>query len=157
MATKQGTNAAKPIATIPQLMEQGTVNGRLHCIYDEYVFAGDLAVGDIIQMGALIPSGARVLECIVDSPDLDSASAGALTAGWQVSADAVEAANASGFQTTMDVHTAGKTQSLSTLLCSAAAGKFKKFAAAVQPSITISGETDATTGTIRMAIYFIFD
>lgn len=157
MSTKYGTNAAKAVASIPQLMSQAEVSGKIHVHYDEYVFAGDLAAGDVILMGAKLPAGARVLEVVLDSPDLDSGSTGALTSGWQASDDAVEAADADGFLTTVDVHTAGKAQSMSALLCSNVPGKFKKFNAAVQPAITISGETDATTGTIRQAIYYTFE
>lgn len=157
MAIKNGTNAAKLVTAIPSLVEQGEYSGKLKVHYDEYVFAGDLAVNDIINMGGLLPAGARIIDVILDSPDLDSASAGALTSGWAVSADGVEVANASGFLTTVDVHTAGKAQSMSGLLQSNVAGKFKKFAAAVQPQITISGETDATTGTIRQAILYVVE
>jgi hypothetical protein len=157
MATKFGTNRALQNSAIPSLMAQGEVAGRIHVQYDEYVFTGDLAVNDVIQMGSKLPAGARVLDVILDSPDLDSAAAGALTSGWLASDDAVEAASANGFLTTLDVHTAGKTQAMSALLASSVAGKYKRFASAVQPAITISGETDATTGTIRQAIYYIID
>lgn len=158
MATKYGTNATNIYNTsIPKLAEQGEQNGDLHVLYDEYVFAGDLAANDVIYMGGKLPAGARVIDVILDSPDLDAQSAGALTVGWLASDDAVVAVNASGFLTSVDVHTAGKAQSMSGLLQSNVAGKFKKFASAVQPTITISGETDATTGTIRMAILYTFN
>jgi hypothetical protein len=34
------------------------------------------------------------------------------------------------------------------------AGQFKKFTAPVQPVIAPSGDTDVTSGTIKLAIYF---
>jgi hypothetical protein len=157
MATKYGTNATKIAANPAQLAEQGEQRGRINVHYDEYVFTGDLAVNDVIYMGGKLPAGARVLDVVLDSPDLDTASAGALTSGWLVSDDAVVAADDDGFLTTVDVHTAGKAQSMSALLASNVPGKFKKFASAVQPAIKISGETDATTGTIRQAIYYVVD
>lgn len=157
MAIKKGTNATKIAALPSQLAEQGEAGGNIKVHYDEYVFAGDLAANDVIYMGGKLPAGARVLDVVLDSPDLDSGSSGALTSGWLASADAVEAADAAGFLTTVDVHTAGKAQSMSALLCSNVAGKFKKFSSAVQPAIKITGETDATTGTIRQAIYYVID
>jgi hypothetical protein len=164
MATKYGTNATKRLnQTILDLVEQSEYNGRLHVHYDEYVFAGDLAVNDIIKMGGMLPAGARVITSLVDSPDLDTASAGAITYGWADSPDVdsagttLVAAVANGFNTSMDVHTAGLAQTSDTLLASAAVGKFKKFAGKVQPQIKITGETDATTGTIRAAILYTFD
>jgi hypothetical protein len=157
MATKLGVNATKIAASIPQLAEQGEQKGRVKVLYDEYALTADLAVNDVIKMGGLLPAGARVMEVVCDSPDLDSASAGALTVGWAASADAVEAADDDGFLTTIDVHTAGKTLSMSSLLCSAAPGKFKKFASPVQVQVKVSGETDATSGTIRCAVFYIVD
>lgn len=146
------------MAAVPQsLIEQGEFSGGIRVHYDEYVFTADLAVNDIIKMGGKLPAGARVLDVVLDSPDLDSAAAGALTSGWLASDDAVVAADDDGFLTTVDVHTAGKAQSMSALLATAVPGKFKKFASSVQPAIKISGETDATTGTIRQAIYYIVD
>ena len=155
MATYRGSNATKINAG--GLAEVGEQTGKLHVIYDEYAFTADLAVNDIINMGGLIPAGARVMEVVCDSPDLDSASAGALTVGWAASADAVEAASAAGFLSSMNVNTSGKTLSMSTLLQTAVAGKFKKFASPVQCQVKISGETDATSGTIRVAIYYIYE
>lgn len=163
MATKKGTNATKIAATPSQLAENGEQRGRLNVHYDEYVFAGDLAANDVIYMGGKLPANARIIDVVLDSPDLDTGSTGALTSGWLASDEldssgvALQAADADGFLTTVDVHTAGKAQSMSGLLCTNVPGKFKRFSAAVQPTITISGETDATTGTIRQAIFYIVD
>lgn len=157
MATKYGTNATNLQSNPQKLVEQGELAGRLHVHYDEYVFSADLAANDVIYMGGKLPAGARVIDVVLDSPDLDTQSAGALTSGWLASDDGVVSADDDGFLTTVDVHTAGKAQSMNTLLCSNVPGKFKKFASAVQPAIKISGETDATSGTIRQAIYYIVD
>lgn len=164
MATKYGTNATKVLNTSPaKLVESAELTGKIHVHYDEYVFAGDLAANDVINMGGLLPANARVIDVVLDSPDLDTGSTGALISGWAASAQvdssnvAIEAADDNGFLTTVDVHTAGKAQSMNTLLQSNVPGKFKRFSAAVQPQITISGETDATTGTIRQAIFYIYE
>jgi len=157
MATKLGTNATKIAAVPAQLAEQGETRGRMLVHYDEFQFTADLAANDIIVMGGLLPAGARILDVVLDSSDLDTSSAGALISGWAASADAVEVADDNGFLTTVDVHTAGKAQSMSALLFSNCPGKFKRFASAVQPQIVISGETDSTTGIIKQAIYYVVD
>lgn len=157
MATKLGVNATKIANSPADLVEQGEQTGRMKVHYDQFTLTADLAANDVIKMGGLLPAGARVIGANMDSPDLDSASAGALQFGWAASADGVEAAVADGFITSMDVHTAGNTSSLSGLLQSAAAGKYKRFSSPVQPQVKISGETDATTGTIRCHIAYVID
>ena len=165
MATKYGTEATKYFnQTIKDLAEKSQLNGRIHVLYDEYIFTADLAVNDVMVMGGgYLPQGARVLDVICDSPDLDSAAAGALTVGWAASPDldssgtTLEAASSAGFLSSMDVNTAGKTLSMSTLLQTAVAGKYKKFAGRVQVQVKITGETNATTGTVRCAVYYLFD
>lgn len=158
MATKYGTNATKISNTpIPQLAQQGEMAGRLHVHYDEFVLSAAITSGDVIVMGGKLPANARIIEVLFDSPDLDSSTAAAVTYGWAASDDAVEAAQSAGFLSSMDVHTAGKAQAMSGLLCSNIPGKFKKFASAVQPQLAVTGTGDATSGTIRCAIYYIVD
>lgn len=157
MATKYGTNAQKRQNNIPQLIEQSEFNGRIHVHYDEYTLTAALSTNDLISMGGLLPAGARVIDVVLDSPDLDSSTTATLTSGWAASADGVETVSLAGFLTSVDVHTAGKAQSMNTLLQSAVAGKFKKFASPVQPQIKITAAGDATSGTIRQAIFYTFD
>lgn len=157
MATWLGTNATKVAASPAKLAEEGEQTGRLRVLYDEFALTADMGVNDIIKIGAPLPANARVMNALLDSPDLDSSSAGALTLGWAASADGVESADAAGFLTTQDVHTAGIAGQMSSLLCSNVAGKFKRFAASVQVQVKVTGETDATSGTIRVAIFYVVD
>lgn len=148
MATKYGLNATKRDVTVPAVKIDGKDNGNpLRFFYDEYTFTADLAVNDVINMFKL-PAGCRVVDMGIDSPDLDSQSAGALTVGW--AANGVDNADDDGFITTQDVHTAGKTSLMSALLRSNAPGKLKEFTVETQVQVKISGETDATSGTIRL-------
>jgi hypothetical protein len=150
MATKYGAYATNRDVSVPSVKNPGTDNsGKLAFFYDSYTFTADLAANDVINMFK-IPAGARVVDMGIDSPDLDSASAGALTVGWAISADGLVAADDDGFLTTQDVHTAGKTGLMSAALVSANPGKLKSFASEVQVQVKISGETDATSGTIRL-------
>lgn len=164
MAIKYGTNATLRLAyespnsssagTIPSLVEQGDYHSKLRCSYDEYTLTADLAANDIIYLMKL-PKGARVINLMIDSSDLDAQSAGALTVGWL--GNGVDSVSANGFMTSIDVHTAGKAQDLGALLFSNQAGKFKRFGAETQVTVTISGETDATTGVIKVAILYVLD
>lgn len=157
MATKNGTNAALVVLNPPSLIEQGEKTGRMRVHYDEFVLTAALATNDLINMGGLLPAGARVMDVIIDSPDIDSSTAATLTSGWAASADGVEAAQSAGFISSIDVHTAGKTQAMSALLQTVVPGKFKKFASPVQPQIKVTNGGDAVTGTIRQAIYYVVD
>lgn len=158
MATKFGVNANKRQQTIPQLAEQSEVTGRLHVHYDEYVTVGALAASDVILMGTLLPAGARVHSVLLDCPDLDSSTTATMSSGWQASADGVEAASAAGFLAAQDVHTSGVAVSMSASLVSVVPGKFKKFASAVQPILTIvAGPTTTVGATIRQTIHYTFD
>lgn len=157
MATKYGTNATLVLnQTIPQLVEAPDSRGVVHTIYDEYTLTAAFTTADVIKMGTKIPQGARVTEVILDTPDLDSGSNANLTVGWLASDDAVEAASAAGFINAHDAHTAAKTQSMSSIVQGSVAGKFKKFSAAVQPTITIATAGDVTSGTIRLMIQYTF-
>jgi hypothetical protein len=154
MAIKYGVQATKVLNTTPAARAEFS-HWPVKAIFDTFALSADLAANDVIYMGAKIPKGARVIYVSMDSGDLDAQSAGALTVGWLASDDAVEAVDADGFMDTIDVHTAGKAQSDSGLLASAQPGKYKQFSAEVQPTITVSGETDATTGTVSLLILYI--
>lgn len=160
MSIFKGTNAAKPLASIPSLMEQSEVNGRMHVQYDEFVITAVFAAADTILMGAPLPAGARVHAVLFDCPDIDSASNCTISSGWLASAEAtpLEAANATGFLAAQDVHSAAIAASMSSSTVASAPGKFKKFLSSVQPVLTVAaGPSTATSGTIRQAIHYTFD
>lgn len=156
MATFYGVNAKRHLDTVPsEKANNGEIGGRVRVIYDQFALSADLASTDVIEMGGLIPAGARVLDVVLAATDLD-ASGGTLDVGWKVSADGVEVADPDGFIANADVATAADVFKMSDNLAFGA-GQFKKFSSAVQPIVTVDGDTDATSGTIALAIYYILD
>ena len=155
MASKYGVNATKWRAAPMQVAEQGQQGGNLKECYDKYTLTADLASGDVIHMGK-IPKGARVIDVRLVSADLDAQSAGTLDIGWAASADGVEAVDADGFLADVDVNTAAIAISMFTSQ-STRPGFQKTFAAEVQATVTIDGETDATSGSIHLEVLYFID
>lgn len=155
MAVKYGVNATKRAnQAIPQLIPQGEEAGNMKIAYDEYTLSADLVGGtDTIRMMKL-PKGARVLDVILKFDDLDG-SGGTLDLGWEAGEEAVESASPAGFLSNVDVTSAG----LVTMQDDqpSVAGLFKKFEEEVQVTIAVDGDTDATSGSIKLAIYYIID
>lgn len=156
MASLYGVNATKLLVNNPpELSGKGESGGRMRVIYDTYTLTADTASADVLYMGALIPKGARVMEVMVKSADLDG-SGGTLDVGWAASADGVEAVSASGFLANIDVATAADVFMMSEN-AAAPAGLHKQFTASCQPIITFDGDCDATSGSISIAIWYVLD
>ena len=155
MATLKGVNKTKIDAVPAQLAEQGEQGGVKKVIYDTYELTADTTGGtDTLEMGGLIPAGARVLDVKLLFDDLDG-SGGTLDVGWKASADAVETADADGFFANVDVTSAGTVSMFEDQ--STVAGMFKKFSSAVQPVIAFDGDCDATSGTITMVVEYVVE
>ena len=155
MATYYGANATKRAnQAIPALIGPGEVAGRLRVAYDSFALSADLVGGtDTIRMMTL-PAGARVHNVQLYFDDLD-ASGGTLNVGWEASADAVESASAAGFLSAVDVTSAGLVDMVDDQ--PTVAGMFKQFSAPVQVTIAPSGDTDATSGNIKLAVFYTTD
>ena len=155
MATKYGVNATKrDNQAIPQLIGPGEVRGGIDVSYDEYTLTADLASGDVIKMGKL-PAGARVHNVVLEFDDLDG-SGGTVDVGWE--ANSVDSADADGFLANVDVTSAGLVDMIDDQ--PTVDGLFKQFSplgGETQISITMDGDTDATTGTIKLAVYYVID
>lgn len=150
MATFYGSNATKRDNTTPvQMIEARDGYGKLRVLYDEYTLTADLASADVINM-AKIPANARVLDVIVAYTDLD-ASGGTIDVGWAAGATGAEAADDDGFIANADVATAADVVKMSDNLANGA-GQFKVFSEEVQVQVKIDGDTDATSGTIKLAV-----
>lgn len=156
MAILYGVNATKlRVNNPPELAGVGEQGGRMRVIYDTYTLAADATGGtDTLRMGGLIPKGARIMEVMVKCADLDG-SGGTLNVGWEASADAVESAEAAGFLSAIDVTTADVFMMSEN--AGAPAGLHKQFTAACQPVIAFAGDTDATSGAISIAIWYVLD
>lgn len=69
MATKYGQNAQAIINK--NKVAPGMVNGKVQTVYDKFVFDADVnAIGQKIELGALVPKGAKVLSSVVKSASL---------------------------------------------------------------------------------------
>jgi hypothetical protein len=158
MATKYGVNATKALGQetgVPSLINQGDDLGQVHCLYDEYVLTGDLAAADVIKFGSKLPAGARIVDAILWATDLDVAG-GTMDLGWAASETGqpgtAEVADDDGLVADADVTAAYYARALIGV-----AGLFKKFTAPVQIQAKVEGDTDATTGTIKCAVFYVLD
>ncbi len=152
MATLYGSNFTSMYQTVPaSFIESNSQGGKLRVAYDSYAITADLASGDIIHM-VKVPKGARVYEVYLAFADLDG-SGGTLDVGW--AANGSDAVDADGFIVDLDVTSAG-TATMSADLANAA-GFGKEFAAETTITITTDGDTDATSGTIKLAVFYAVD
>lgn len=154
MATKYGVNATlRANSTIPGLEGQGEKNSPLKVAYDEYTLTAALSQNDVIKMMKL-PAGARVHDVQAFFDALDAA-AGTVDIGWE--ANSVDAADADGFMANVDVTSAGAQSMIGDQ--PTRPGVFKQFSpigGETQISITAdhAGGLDATTGTIKLAVWY---
>lgn len=153
MATHNGVQFAKALASPAQLQEQGFNNAGVKILSDKFTLSGDLAAADVIKLGRL-PAGARVLNAHLIFSDLD-ATGGTLDFGWAASAGAAEAADADGFGVNIDVTSAGSYSML--VSGSALPGSMKTFSEGVDVQVVVDGDTDATSGTIEAIILYAID
>lgn len=150
MATFYGSNATLRDNTVPSKKIAGMDNGgRIRSMYDSFSLSAALSTGDVINM-MKIPAGARVLEVILSSPDLDSSTAATLSAGW--TATSVDSAQATGFINTVDVHTAAKVARMTDV--AGALGLYKQFGAETQVQVQVTAAGNATSGTIQCELIY---
>lgn len=157
MATRYGTNATYRDVNVPAVkIPPGEVAGRMRIAYDEYNLATlgvVLGATDTILMQK-IPAGARVLDVVLACDDLGTT--GTCNVGWAASSDAVEAASTNGFLTSVDLNTAADVFTMQTKEANVS-GQFKKFSSEVQLQVNMATATTATTGKIKIAVYYVLD
>lgn len=100
----QGVNYAKLVQNIPSLAPQGELGGKIRTMYDSFVLTADLASGDTILMGSLLPEGARLRDCVVTSEALGGSCT--VDVGWAAGATGAEAASPTGFFSALPVSSA---------------------------------------------------
>ncbi len=81
----KGVQATKVAKTIPDLVAQGQQGGKIRNLYDKYVLTADLASGDSIDIGAPLPEGARLIDCIVSTGALGGSCT--IDVGWRASVE----------------------------------------------------------------------
>ena len=155
MSNLYGVNATYVRNSPPSKVPAGEVNGRLRVAYDQYTLLADTATTDTIYLQK-IPAGARVHQVVVVADDLD-ASGGTLDCGWAASAGGVHVADPNGFLNAVDITTSGGTSTLMTGNLPNGAGQFKQFTEEVQVTVVPSADWDATSGTIKVAVYYTMD
>ncbi len=155
MATFYGANATLSLNQVPTgKVPAGESGGRVRLLFDTYTIAADFATLDIIKMGDKVPAGARVVDAWLAYDDLDT-SGGTLDFGWAASADAVVAADATGFISAADATNADVIKMTDN--GAKATGQGKSFASAVQPQVRIQGDTDVTSGVIQSYVFYVLD
>ncbi len=152
MATFYGKNRTKNRSLPAQLAEQGEVGGRLHVMYDEYDPATVVANASVIEFGAPLPAGARVLNSFISFPD--QGTTGTAILGWAATAD--EASDTDGYQASISLKAAA--DSFSSIATDAnVPGIGKKFTAEAQTILTLTEAIDAGTGSIKVWVHYIID
>ena len=152
MTVFYGVNATSRDVSVPSVkIPRGEVAGRIQVAYDEYTLgSGSLTTSDSLRL-MFIPKGARVHDIRIVAPDCGGS--GAINVGWLASADAAEAANATGFFSALTVSSAATISNLDEV--ASAAGAMKQFSSAVQVVIVPSTNCTATSGTIKVAVYYV--
>lgn len=151
MTVFYGANATKRDVTIPSVkIDPGEVNAPVRVAYDEYTLtAASLTTSDSLRL-MKIPQGARVLDLVIDAPDLGGS--GTMNVGWLASSAGGEAANATGFHSALDL--SGQAQVVSLIEATSAAGLHKKFTEEVQVVMVPAANFSATSGTIKVSLTF---
>lgn len=155
MATYNGLNSTKRDVTVPATKIDGVDNGgRVRFKYDEFTLTAALSTNDLINVMKMGP-GERILDAIITFPDMDSSTTATVDLGWAASAEAtpLEAATPQGCFAAVDAHTAAGAKSMNAV-GGTVVGIMKKFASEVQMQIKIHAAGDATSGTIKVGIWY---
>ncbi len=154
MASKYGLAYTDKFQTVPSVaIAANKYGGRVHVCYDTYALAGDLATTDKIYMGKL-PKGARVIDAILAFDDLD-ASGGTLDVGYEYNAVGESALvdDPNAFLDAVDVTSAG---TVGMIEQANMVGFGYQVLGDADIVVTPSADTDATTGTIKLAVYYVY-
>lgn len=145
MATVYGVNKTKLNEAIgSNVIETGTNNAKVGYIYDEYEAAA-LAAADVIQVGDLLPNGARIVNINVAFDDL----------GTGATIDVGDLADDDRYASAIDVATAAGEWQLAENFTAANLG-YRVGTATNDNQIAITVNTSAATGTIKIAIVYAF-
>jgi hypothetical protein len=148
--TYNGVGATNLAASIAVFAEEGQYKAKQLVHYDIFTLTADLAAGDVINMGGVLPQGAFILGVEIETEALGGSCA--ITYGYPASSQlnpntnsATEAASAAGFMDSMTVSSAGA-RDLSARVVANVAAKWKRFQAAVQPQIACTVASSGGTG-----------
>ena len=123
--------------------------GRLRILFAEYDVADDLAAADVIKFFKL-PAKATIVDARLVIP---AATSGAVSIGWAVGADAVEAADPDGIFSSTTTNTAIDSKMLATR-----PGFMKKFEESVDIELLCDTITVGLDGdTIQLIVVYVLD
>lgn len=134
----------------------GEARGVVRVAYDSFDLSAALTDSDVLK-GPLIPKGARVHDVIMKFDDMGST--GVFDIGWAASEEtdsdgsAIEAADQNGFADSIDVNTAAGVYQMADDAPSVA-GLGKEFDAEVELEVTPTTSGDATSGNIKLWVYY---
>lgn len=158
MASIYGVNHTANYITVPsQKALVGDLGGRVRCLVDQYVAAGVITSGDVLNLGKL-PKGAKVVNGLLSHDDLGTTGTGKL--GWGASLEldsagvTVEAADDDGFIASIDFNAAANVPFM--WENAPTPGMFKELAGEVPVQLTFTASTTAG-GTINSCIFYIVD
>jgi len=156
MANFYGVNATQISDTQPAGKAiVGQLGGNVKLLYDKYTFVSDVADGDLVYMGGLLPAGALVTDVMVKYGDMGAGSSGVIDIGWLVSEDGLQAADADGWMASVDIDAADIIKMSDNLTGATAAG-MKKFTSAVQPVIKCTTDVSLLVD-IELYITYVID
>lgn len=143
MATLNGDNYSKLVSVPMEQANIGDVSGKIRFLYDEITLAADVNSGDVINMGAMIPANARIIDAHLKS--------GALGTG--VTAALGQAGVPAYFIAAASVAAGAK------LVMGSEVGYLDKPALPVQPIVTIGGATSsgAAGKKIQISIRYVLE
>lgn len=152
MAEFNGSNYKKIFVDLPSSqLNAGEFSGKIRVLQDSYVCTQDVyAIGDLINMGAKLPKGAKVIEACLISPSLGTT--GIMKLGF--TANGIDAADDDAFIASAD---AGG-QAVKGLMPAGAAALGKKFEAETKIQIKFSEASDAANEKeIKIWIQYILE
>lgn len=159
--TLKGTNRTFRKASPPSKIPGGEERGKFHVYYDDFVYATNSVIGDIITMMTL-PKGFKVHGAQMLST-ADQGSVGTMSLGNAVSSDALEAASATSL-INQGVYTGTGGNCLTAAGGVAGAGVapgpmlLRTLLADVDVQVKIDAASDAGTGfTIKVSVWGAFD
>jgi len=152
MASKFGVNYNNAIQAVPSnKVDVSKWGGRMRVMFDSFALSGDLAATDKIFMGKL-PKGAIVYDAILAFDDLDAAG-GTVDVGYEY-ADALLVDDPDAFLAAVDVTSAG---TVGMIEQNNMVGFGYEVEGDADVIVTVVGDTDAVTGTIKLAIFYALD
>jgi hypothetical protein len=152
MASKYGLEYTNVTQDVPS--EKAPINkwgGNVRCMYDTYALSADLASADKIYLGKL-KKGDRVLDVIIAFSDLDG-SGGTLDVGYEYNAVGESALtdDPDAFLADVDVTSAG---TVGMIEQANMAGFGYEIEGDADIVVTVDGDTDATSGTIKLCVIY---